>query len=140
MSCIAVFTETTGFLPTCLARMETQHCWVLAAYWLDLGGYSIRGSIECSVETSTLLQSLVQFTDAHRKLSEFTAMLHLFYSYHQPVIIILFHMLFSELFSVQVMSAVIFVSLSVMLLDHNLHFPKLLEVECYCFWKQAEQN
>ena len=49
-------------------------------------------------------------------------------------------MLFSELFSLQVMLALIFVSLSVMLSEHKQYFSKWLEVECYCFWKLAEQN
>ena len=134
VSCIAVFTETTCFLPTTPVPMETKHCWVSAVYWLDLGDYSIRGSIECSVETSLLLQNLFKFTKAHGMLSKFTAtMLHLFYSYHQPVIKLLFLMLFSELFSLEVMSALIFVSLNVMLWDHNLYFLNWLEVECYCF-------
>jgi len=57
-----------------------------------------------------------------RSYPGFTATLHLFYSDHQPVIKLLFHMLFSELFSLQVVSALIFVSLSVMLSEHKLYF------------------
>lgn len=57
-----------------------------------------------------------------RSYPELTATLHLFYRYHQPVIKLLFHMLFSELFSLEVMSALIFVSLSVMLWEHKQYF------------------
>jgi hypothetical protein len=57
-----------------------------------------------------------------RSYPELTATLHLCYSYHQPVIKLLFHMLFSELFSLQVVSALIFVSLSVVLLEHKVYF------------------